>query len=35
MMANSEAHALAAVNRLFLIRTLRSCRFYFGNVQSG
>ena len=33
MMANSEAHSMAASNRIFLLRTLRSCNFYFGPLQ--
>jgi hypothetical protein len=30
MMANSDAYGLAETNRIFLLRTLRSCDFYFG-----
>jgi hypothetical protein len=30
MMANSDANGMAESNRIFLLRTLRSCDFYFG-----
>ncbi len=30
MMASSDAYGMAETNRIFLLRTLRSCDFYFG-----